>query len=792
MKLPYSWLKELSGVDWTPEEMARRLTASGTAGEAHIPDPAHFHKVVVGRTITVEDHPQADKLKVVTVDTGEGTRNVVCGAPNCEEGQKVVVALPGARLQGQYEIKPTKLRGVESFGMICAEDELGLSDDHSGIIILDEDAPVGEPIYEYLGLGDPVIDFEITPNRPDCLSALGVAREICALAGKPLTFEWPRLNESREKTDDFIKVRVDDSEGCPRYTARIIKDIKVGPSPRWMQKRLIDCGVRPINNIVDITNYVMLEVNQPLHAFDYDRFGSTEVVVRKAGAGERFTTLDGNQHIVDDTVLLITNGREAVAAGGVMGGLESEVTESTTTVLLEAAYFDPAVIRRSARMLGLSSESSYRFERGIDPNNVARASARAAAFMAEYAGGTVLAGVADAYVKRIEPVEVSLRPQQARRLLGADITDDFMMSSLRGLGLEVTPDEIIKVVVPTFRPDLTREVDLIEEIGRIYGLDKIPVTKSNAGPLFAPTHVRDTIKNQIREILTGMGFDETLSSGFAHPGRLALIDPDLKPIEITNPISEDFSFLRPRLLYSLLTSAGHNIRHRTMDFKIFEIGRIYVRGESAFAEPTQVGLFMTGRTDRSYWKSTSSPVDLHDLKGALSTLLEALNIDSAVFKPEIMAGYNRGLAYDIHVGGLRIGRAGLVDKRVCLEFDIKQEGFAAELDIASLIDLRKELKPFTILPKFPASGRDIAVIVDNAVPAGDIQNEITQTGGDLVESVTVFDMFTGGPVPPGRKSLAFSISFRSTQKTLEDEEIDALYEKIVARLEQRFEARLRE
>lgn len=792
MKLPYSWLKELSGVDWAPAELAKRLTASGTAGEASVPDPDHFRNVIIGHVQKVENHPNADNLKVVEVNTGKTVSQIICGAPNCVAETKVVVALPGARLQGQYEIKPVTMRGLESCGMICAEDELGLSDDHSGIIVLNNDAPIGEPVYEYLGLGDPVIDFEVTPNRPDCLSAIGVAREICVLADRDFEYIWPELRESKEKASDYIKVRIDDPDACPRFTARVIKNIKIGPSPLWIQKRLRDCGVRPINNIVDITNYVMLETNQPMHAFDYERLGSKEIVVRRAKKGEKFTTLDGVIHTLDDAVLLITNGKEGIGAGGVMGGLQSEVDENTTTVLLEAAYFNPSVIRRSARQLEISTEASYRFERGIDPNNVHRASARAVALMAEYAGGEILTGCVDEYVKKVKRPEVTLRPQQARRLIGADIADSFMVKTLRRLGLEVIEGDFLKTVVPTFRPDLEREVDLIEEVARIYGLDNIPVARDNSGPLFAPTHRRDIIKKQIREIMTGLGLDETLSSGFAHPSGMRLIDAQAEPVKITNPLSEDFSYLRTRILYSLLVSAGHNIRHRNMDLKFFEVGRVYLRNNEIPKEPLQLGIFLTGQSDNTYWKAKSAEVDLYELKGIVAALTDALNISSPIFTPESRAGYDTSQSFALFVDDVQFGYCGLVSQKIRREFDIKQDCYAAEIDISTLTELQKGVVSFKSLPRYPSSSRDIALIVEDTVLAEEIRAEIIGRGGELIESVAIFDLFTGTPVPEGKKSLAFSVDFRSPDKTLEDEEVDRIHGDIIKHLEKKFNARLRE
>ncbi len=792
MKLPYSWLKELSGADWSIEDMEDRLTRSGTAGVAEQIKREHFEHVVVGQITKLGKHPNADKLLVAEVDSGSGSHTVICGAPNCAVGQKVILALPGARLKGELEIKEIKMRGVKSAGMICAEDEIGLSDDHSGIMVLDDDAPLGEPVFDYLSLDDAVFNFEITPNRPDCLSAVGVAREITVLDGREFHVSFDSPTESKRKAADYVKVVIDDPDACPRYAARIIDGVKIGQSPWWLRKRLMDCGVRPINTIVDITNLVMLETGHPLHAFDYDRFGSKEVVVRRAAAGEKFTTLDGKEHTLDENILLITNGTSGVAAAGVMGGLDSEVEDDTRMILLEAAYFDPGTIRRSARKLGLSSESSYRFERGVNPNGVIDAADRAAALMAELAGGEVLSGVVDNYAKKITPVTIEFRPAQVSRLLGVDVDVAFIEKTFRGLGIEIESGDTIKASAPTYRPDLTREVDLVEEVGRIYGLDKIPNSINNAGPLLTPIHRRDTIKDDLRDILTGLGFDEALTTGMGNRSKMEAIDPTIPLIEITNPLSDEFMVMRSRMLYSLLLSTGNNIRHRNMDLGLFEIGRVFRKGSPLPTELITLGIIMTGRPDMTYWKRDSEPVDLFDLKGAVQAVTDGLGVGEIRLEAEKTPGYIPLRSYRILIGDATVGVMGQVDKKAAKIFDIKQDCFAAELDCERLIACESGLAQYAPLPKFPASSRDIALVVDKSVRAEDIHTFIRKTGGDLVESVTLFDLFTGQPVPEGKKSLAYAIQFRSPEKTLEDDEVDRVYKQIVAGLEKNFDARLRE
>lgn len=792
MRLPHSWIRELSGVDWPVEEMVRRLTAVGLAAVAEVCDRTHFDSVVVGEIVKLEKHPQADRLTIATVSTGDRTHQVVCGAPNCAEGQKVALALPGANLRGEFPVKEITMRGVRSAGMICAEDELGLSDDHAGIIVLDADAQVGRPVFEQMNLNDAIINFEITPNRPDALCAVGVARELSVIAGKPLSLNCVPPAESKRKASDYITVVIDDPEACPRYAARIIDHITVGESPRWLKKRLLACGIRPINNIVDVANYVMLEMGQPLHAFDYNRFGSRQVSVRRARSGEKLVTLDGQTRTLDDRVLLITNGKNGVAAAGVMGGQDSEVSPVTTTILLESAYFNPTIIRRSARKLGLSSEASYRFERGVDPNGVILVADRAAILMAELGGGEVLSGVVDCYPKTVRPVNVSLRPQRVKQILGVDVGESSIERILTCLGMTVEKKETFNVTVPTFRPDVEREIDLIEEVARIYGLDKIPVSRHNSGPLYTPTHRRDTIKDNLRQVLVGLGFDETVGTGFAHPERMRKIDESCEPIRVLNSLSDEFGVMRPRLLYSLLVSAGNNIRRRNVDIKIFEIGRVYLKDASGVVEPEHIGFLVTGRPDGIYWKRKPDESDLFEIKGVLATLLDFLGLGEWSLVPAAVRGYDNSQSYEIHRGERILGYGGCVESSICRLFDIKQDCFAVELKLEEFIAMKPASQSFRPLPKYPASSRDMAVIVDEAIPVALLLGKINEVGGSLVESVTLFDLFTGSPVPAGKKSVAFSIRYRAAEKTLEDKEVDLVHGRIVEDIEKTFKARLRE
>ncbi|MEZ5359412.1 MAG: phenylalanine--tRNA ligase subunit beta [Candidatus Zixiibacteriota bacterium] len=792
MKIPYSWLQEITGVSWSADVMMDRLSRSGTGGNLERYDPAHFANVVTGKIVKLEPHPNADKLRVAQVDTGKKTWSVICGAPNAEVGQIVPLALPGAKLKGEFEIKEMTMRGVQSSGMICAEDELGLSDDHSGIMVFDDSTPLNQPVFDVLGLGDPVLDLEVTPNRPDSLCANGLAREISVLADIQIDLTKDAPKESSEKASDYISVKIDDADACPRYAARIIRNVKIGPSPEWMQKRLTACGVRPINNIVDIGNYVMLETNQPLHAFDYDRFGSKEVVVRRAKKGDTFTTLDGKKHDIDSDILMITNGKQHVATAGVMGGLDSEVEDDTVNILLESAHFNASVIRKSRNKLGYNTEASFRFERGVDPGGVIAAADRAAALMAELAGGEVLAGVVDTYAKKIEKAKVTLRPERVCKLLGVEIDRETIKKILTGLGMEISGDGVFAVTVPTWRPDITREVDLIEEVARIYGLDNIPNGKNNKGPLYTPTHRRDTIRADLRNILNGFGFDEMMGTGFAKPKMMLLLEPSIEPIKVTNPISDDFGYMRTRMLYSMLIAASHNIRHRNLDVRLFEIGKVYLRHEDMPLEPEYCGLILSGKTGEMFWKDAPVDTDLFELKGALDGIADGVGIGTVELVLDKKSGYDSSGSYKVVCGDKTIGWAGKVDRKLLKTFDIKQDCYAAELQIAEMIRAEKGVVLFESLPKFPSSTRDIAIIVDKSVTSGMLKKVIIENGGDILDSVTVFDVFTGGNISEDKKSLAFSLIFRSSDKTLADNEVDAVHQRIIKALETSYQARLRE
>lgn len=793
MKISYRWLKELSGLDWSPDEMGDRLTLAGTACEYITSTSEYMRDVVVGQVLELSAIEGADKIRKALVDTGSEQLEVVCGAPNVAVDQKIAFAGIGAKLVDDLVIKKVKIRGVESVGMICSERELGISDDHAGILVLDDDAPVGASLVEYLDYDDQMLTFELTPNRGDSMSAIGIARDLAALASIKLKRPAFEVTEGSSVASDYIKVSIEDADACPRYAARVIRNVKVAPSPWWVRKRLLACGVRPISNVVDITNLVMLEYGHPLHAFDLDRFGSDEVVVRRARSGEKFATLDGREHELDTQVLLITNGKEGVAAGGVMGGLNSEVDDGTTNILLEAAYFNPSVIRKSRRKLETVSESSTRFEKGVDPNGIKYALDRAAQLMHELCGGEVAQGIVDCYPTPIEPRVITLRPERCNAILGTSYTTERMKQILTDLELSVEGDDPITVTVPTFRPDLEREICLIEEVVRIEGFDSITDAVANVGPLFTRTLPDDVFVDDTRAVLTACGFDEMLDHGLSHSKLATLFNPDMPQVRILNPVSEELNIMRNSLVPTTLMAVAHNLSHRVLDLCLFELGKAFFSGKTDkdWREEDRLVLAVTGNSPHG-WRQTSRPYDFHDLTGALERLAEHMRWPSFNFVPESVSFLDDKLSYRLLLGDRKVGWIGRVSPGKARQIGIKQPVLVAELSLEGLMDTRGEQLRFKSLPIYPAAPRDLAIIVDQQVPAGDITACVKKAAGELAEAVEIFDLYTGDQIEKGKKSIALSIRYRSQTGSLSSEQIEETQRHVVAALKQQFNAGIRE
>jgi len=821
MKVTLNWLKQYVDFDWSPEELSERLTMLGVEVEGLDKVAGAFEGVVVAQVITRDKHPNADKLSLCRVNDGKGERQIVCGAQNFKAGDKVPLVLPGATLpakagEAPFTIKVGKIRGVESHGMMCSPKELGLAEDADGLLILREDAKVGQPFAEYLGraAGDVVYDLEITPNRPDLNSVIGIAREISAITGNPL--KLPELSisspASAPAASDLVAVRLDDPELCPRYTARVITGVKIGPSPDWLRSALEKIGIRSISNVVDVTNYVMMEVGQPLHAFDYHLLTKTAgvktpvIVVRRAGENEKFVTLDGQERTLTSQNLLIADETRAVALAGVMGGLNTEINDRTVDVLIESAYFKPQNIRATSKRLELRTESSYRFERGGDIGICDWASQRAAQLIIETAGGTLAQGVVDAYPAPAKPKQITLRYHKVKELLGINLAPAELESFLGALeilptsrkpqpvGAEDIPPAPVTFSVPTFRVDLKREIDLIEEIARLYGVDKIPATPPRGA---IGSNAYDSVHDQFadaRRILTGLGLYEaqgqTLISDTA--ARLATSE---SLAALANPLSSDMNVLRPSLLPGLLDSLRHNLSRKVQDLALFELGRVFLRETNGqFREERRIAIALTGQRHLLFWSGDDREArfDIYDLKGLVEEFLENFGLRGMSFNRR---ADSTGLLLEsaaIQLGKLPIGQMGQLLPPLAKQYDLRDPVFLAELNLGELLARRNPGKNFKTLPAFPSMRRDVAMLVPEEVTHEAVLQVVKQAKPANLESLELFDVFRGKNIPPGQKSMAYAFTYRSPERTLTDTETNAAHDKVVAQLTGRLKAVIRD
>lgn len=683
------------------------------------------------------------------------------------------------------------MKGVDSYGMICSEKELGLGEDEEGIMILDPEFKAGESLATALDLEDHILDIDLTPNRPDCLSVVGIAREVAALCGSQLKKREVSLHEVEKMAQNMVGVQIEDPNACPRYAARIIEDVKIAESPFWLKRKLQSAGMRSINNVVDITNLVMLELGHPLHAFDYELFKQRKVVVRRAHDKEKFTTLDQVERTLNREVLLITDGIKPVAIGGIMGGLESEVSPYTKTVLLESAYFDPKVIRRGRIFLDISTESSQRFERGADPNGVIKALDRAAELLESLAGGKVLKGVVDNYPSPIHPVQLILRPQRVNKILNTALQIQQIKEILNSLELSVEQNHDLKVTIPTFRPDLTREIDLIEEIARIYGYGNIKTTMRAGGNLVTRIHSEDEFSRRIKEFMVGKGFFEAITNNLVDPEILSKLNPDTAWVSIRNPLSQDLSVLTTALACNLFSVVSRNKNRLEKNLRIFELGKVFIqKGEKLPEERLHLGVALSGNRKPRHWEDKEKEVDLYDLKGILEGLLGYLSLSF-----ELIPGRNILFELDncfyVQMEDDKIGFLGEISKEILDLFEIKDKVLWAELVMEDIFTRVTQTKEFRPLPKFPPVDRDIAVVVDEMLLSKEITDKIKQAGGSIVEEVALFDVYRGKQIPAGKKSLACSIRYRSQNKTLTDEEVEEIHQKVISELEKDFGATLR-
>ncbi len=818
MKVTLNWLKQSVEFDWSPEALAERLTMIGIEVEGVVKLGGEFDGVVVAQVITKDKHPNADKLTVCRVNDGKGERQIVCGAQNFKAGDKVPLILPGSSLPAKpgeppFTIKVGKIRGVESHGMMCSPQELGLGGVVEGLLILREDARVGQPFAEYLGRtgSDVVYDLEITPNRPDLNSVIGIAREISAVTGNPLKLPQIKLNEAGNRIEELVAVRIEDAELCPRYTARVVRGVKIAPSPDWLKGTLEKVGIRSINNVVDVTNYVMLETGQPLHAFDYHLLAEAggdacpAIVIRRASAGEKFKTLDGQERTLNTQMLLIADETKAVALAGVMGGQNSEINLNTADVLIEGACFKPQSIRATSKKLELRTESSYRFERGADIGICDWASQRAAQLILETGGGTLARGVVDAYPKAFEPKQIALRHTQTDAVLGIAVPMEQQIEYLQRLGLEIAtaagigPSTGMRMPhttvfrVPSFRVDLKREIDLIEEVARLYGVDKIPASAPR-GAVGANPY--DAVHDQLadaRRILTGLGLLEAQGQTLVSDAAAKLMAGDAL-VPLSNPLSSDMNVLRPSLLPGLLDALRHNLSHKTYDVALFEVGRVFTEVEGQRREERRVAIALNGQRASLFWcgNDREAKFDIYDLKGLLEEFLEQFGLRGMTYARRADSTALFLESATVHLGKFQLGEFGQLLPPLARRYDLRDAVLLAELNLDLLLARRNPAKSFRPLPAFPSIRRDVAMILPEATTHEAVLQVVKQAKSANLETTELFDVFRGKNVPPGQKSMAYAFTYRHAERTLTDTEVNAAHEKLVAQLKQRLQATVRE
>ena len=793
MNTSLSWIKTyVPDLDVTAQEYTDAMTLTGTKVEGFTELDADLDKIVIGQIDKIEKHPDADKLIICQVNIGTESVQIVTGAPNVKEGDKVPVVLDGGRVAGGHDgkmtpggikIKKGKLRGVESFGMMCSIEELGSTREmypeapEYGIYIFPEDAVVGEIAVKALGLDDVVFEYEITSNRVDCYGVLGIAREAAATFQKKFCPPVVEVKENDEKASDYVKVTVEDPELCPRYCARVVKNVKIGPSPKWMQRCLASNGIRPINNLVDITNYVMEEFGQPMHAYDLDTIANQEIVVRRAGKDEKFVTLDGQERIMDENVLMICDGEKAVGIAGIMGGENSMITDDVKTVLFEAACFDGTSIRLSSKRIGLRTDASGKFEKGLDPNNAQAAIDRACQLMEELGAGEVVGGMVDVCSETREPSRVKFEPEKINKLLGTSLTKEEMIDYLGRVELAYD-EKTDEIVAPTFRQDIHCNADVAEEVARFYGYDKIPMTLPTGEATTGKLPFKLRIQEVARDIAEYCGFSEGMSYSFESPkvfDKLCIPeDSDLrKVITISNPLGEDYSIMRTSTLNGMLASLSTNYNRRNKDVRLYELGNIYLPKSLPITElPDERTMFTLGM----YGKG-----DFFDMKGVCEEFFEKIGMKKKVTydpnsgKPFLHPGRQANMIYE----GKVVGYLGEVHPAVADNYSIGEKAYIAVIDILDVLEFAGFNHKYTGIAKYPAVTRDLSLVVPHAVLAGQIEEIFDQRGGNILESYQLFDIYEGAQIEKGFKSMAYSLVFRAHDKTLGENEISAAMKKIM-------------
>lgn len=801
MIVSLKWLRNYVDFDLSVDELAARLTMAGLEVEGIKKQNPHLEHVLTVRIDAVMPHPRADRLRLCEVSDGQRSYRIVCGAPNLDLGSVVVLALPGANLASGIAIQEAQIRGEFSQGMLCSQKELALGDDDSGIWVLPAKTRVGVPLAEILGVEDVIIELSVTPNRSDCLSIMGIAREVSAISGSPLRYPEISLKEEGPSVDTLASVEIEDPIGCPRYAARVVEGVTIGPSPAWLKEKLEAVGIRSINNIVDVTNFILMEVGQPLHAFDYDRLSEHRIVVRRALEGERFTTLDGVERKLFSDSLLICDGKGPVALAGIMGGLDSEIVPETKRVLIESAYFDPPCIRRTGKKVGLRSESSYRFERGVDPEGLIRALDRAAQLMQELGGGRIAKGQIDVYPRPFKVPELSLRVDRTNRFLGTKLKASDMAAVLRSIEMKVEEEgsDLLKVIPPTFRPDITREVDLTEEVVRLVGYDLVPVTRPVAAVDAMPLDPHLRSRQDVKSLLQGAGFFEAINYSFVSMesiGKLRLSedDPRLDPVRVKNPLSEEQAVMRTSLIPGLLQTARYNFDHKNEDLRIFELSKVFIarKGEVLPEEPHHLAGLMAGKRDSELLYGGEDEVDYADVKGVLEDVIDLFYLDGLEFRQDELSPYLDPVrSSSLFCNGRKIGSVGKLNAQVEQAFDLKRAVYVFELDFDLVFELRHPHPLFRSLPKFPSVARDMALIVDESVAVREPLEFILEQKEPLLERVEVFDIYRNPQIGEGKKSVGYRLVYRAADRSLTDEGINDIHGSLVTKVLTAFKATLR-
>ena len=802
MKVPISWLKDFVDIQISPEEVAKRLTMTALEVEGVREVGKGITNVIIGIIKRKEKHPNADKLQVCIVSDGKKDIQVITAATNIKEGQKIPLAPEGARLATGITIKKTKLRGVDSFGMMCSPIELGISDDAKGITILDDDAPLGKNAVEYMDLSETILDVSILPNRADCMSIVGIARETAAALGQ--TPKWQKLDINIKEADEGISAQVEvvDKDLCPRYMCREIKDIKIGPSPQWMQKRLKSAGIRPINNIVDITNYVLIEMGQPLHAFDFDKITGGKIIVRRAKNGEKITTLDGEERELDGDDLLIADVGRPLALAGIMGGEGSEVQDSTNHILLESAYFDPVNTRRTSFKLGQHTESSQRFERGVDWNGIRKALDRAAYLFQEYAEGMVLRRVVDIrdaeFAKGKTGRKVILNKDKLNKLIGIELTGQQIAGFLKMLDYKVRGDNHLEVEIPSWRTDdVFREADLCEEVARLFGYENVPSTLPSESVPVRQKSRREEVVEMIKDTLLGCGLSEIITYNLVSKDSIKLIDAEkvyTRKVLLDNPLSNEDSMLRENMIHSMLTIAQKNLNHQNSDFGFFEFGKVFLSSKEEINEKLVLSGVLCGRVlDGIHEMNIKSKVnvDFYYLKGIIEQVINNLFISGILFDESDHPSLQLGRKANVKIGEETIGMFGEISSKVKRNYDIKHDLYYFEIDVEKITKFYNTDIKYKKLSKFPHSVKDVAISIDDEIKYSDVIEVLSQAGSKILKKIELFDRYSGEKLGRGKISLAFHLYYGSEDATLTDEEINSEHDRLKKLLVKKLRAQIR-